>query len=271
VARGASPVTALHVLANSPVASLRALGFAGLAWITTFADEASAAELLDRSDAETGSAAGTDHAGPCDVLATVRAWAYATHHMVHGDDRDGLRHAEAGLSTPLDSGSRNLIHIDLSAVAAVCQLLLGQPELALQTVAWLDELDLPYYDGAQVAALVHLTVGELDTARALIERHARQAVTDRLSREAGDSVLLLAALARAEGDDALARRLLTGMGVGRQPATIRYGSHLADLLAVEDPRARWHGRSDPADPDGVLGAKLGLRTLRAELARRGWD
>jgi hypothetical protein len=122
-----------------------------------------------------------------------------------------------------------------------------------------------------MAALAHLALGELDTARALIERHARRAITGRLSREANDSVLLLAALARAEGDDGMARQLLAGAGVGRQPATVRYGTHLAELLGIEDPLTTWSGRDDPDDPDGVFGAKLAIRTLRAELVRRGWN
>lgn len=91
-----------------------------------------------------------------------------------------------------------------------------------------------------------------------------------VSREACDSVLLLAALAHTEGDDDTARRLLTGMGLGRQPATIGYSLHLAKLLGVEDPRTRVSSQVDPTNSDGVLDAKLGLRTLRAELARRGW-
>ena len=148
---------------------------------------------------------------------------------------------------------------------------MGQPEQSLDTIAWLSDLDLPFYDGVEAATLAHLALDDIDAARGLIARHARRASTDRLSREACDSVLLLAALARAEGDDASARRLLDGTGVPRQPATLAYSRRLAKLLGVEDPRTRFSNQIDPTHPDGVLGAKLAMKTLRAELARRGWD
>jgi predicted ATPase len=116
---------ALHILSNSPVASLRAQGFAGQAWVATFANGAIAAELLERSDAEMELAAASDEADLRDVISSFRAWAHAVHEMLHGDCRDGLRHAQAGLATSLDSDARHFFHVDLTAVAAVCQLLLS--------------------------------------------------------------------------------------------------------------------------------------------------
>ena len=262
---------ALRLLTNSPVAMLRALGFALKAWLAAPADGSSAAELLDRSDAEMALALASGDVDPGSVTASFRAWAHANKNLYDVDPRDALRHTQTCLSASPDPDTCNYIHIDATIIAAVCQIIIGQPETALDTIAWLSDLDLPFYDGAEAAALAHLALGDLDAARRLIERHARRASTDRLSREACDSVLLFAALARAEGDDASARRLLAGMGVGRQPATIAYSRRLAKLLGVEDPQTRFSSQIDPTHPDGVLGAKLGLRTLRAELARRGWD
>ena len=85
-------------------------------------------------------------------------------------------------------------------------------------------------------------------------------------------MLLLAALAKHVGEGDAARRFVLEAGVGRSPATVSFGRQLAARLGVADEYAAdTAALSDPDSPHGPLGATRSLRSLRAELTRRGWD
>jgi hypothetical protein len=79
-------------------------------------------------------------------------------------------------------------------------------------------------------------------------------------------VLLLAALADAEGDADTAIELIVEMGAGRSPVTIKYGEALAERLGVEPDAVDWAATS----ADDVLGIDRALAAVRRETARRGW-
>jgi hypothetical protein len=88
-----------------------------------------------------------------------------------------------------------------------------------------------------------------------------------------DSALLLAALARADGEDELARDILRHMGMGLEPATVVYSRHLADELGVaaqhaERQQLAWSHEGD--NPQGPSGTYLAAAAVSSELARRGW-
>jgi hypothetical protein len=55
-----------------------------------------------------------------------------------------------------------------AAVAGVCQIILGMPARALETVAELDACELAFYDGAEVRTLAHLQLGDIARARELL-------------------------------------------------------------------------------------------------------
>lgn len=159
-------------------------------------------------------------------------------------------------------------------LAAVCQIILGLPAQALDTVAELDAYGLAFYDGAEVRTLAHLELGDIDAAMHHLRIQVARGRTGRYSGEANDSVLLLAALARVEGDDATARELLLQSWFCRTDATIVYSHELARRLGVTEQHERYQRRAvafGSRSPEGINGIHLAMTALRAELTRRGWD
>jgi predicted ATPase/DNA-binding SARP family transcriptional activator len=158
-------------------------------------------------------------------------------------------------------------------MAAYCQTRIGEPEKALQTLSRLDPFHLPF-DAGTVRALVHLALGDFDHARQLIRSHAARGASGRFAQEAGDSVLLLAALADAEGDRQTAADLLLNTGIPGTTPAIVHADFLAEGLNIAAELAT-HKRKvwDPTgvSEHGTWGVKLSMNTLRCELTRRGWS
>ena len=118
-------------------------------------------------------------------------------------------------------------------MVAGLHLLVGEPATTLEQLETLGDYPFPYeIEGFR--ALAHLALGDLDTARDEIRLHAAEAMVGRLSMQANDTTLLLAALADAEGDQEKAAELIVEMGTGRSPITIKYGEELAQRLGVGD-------------------------------------
>jgi len=156
----------------------------------------------------------------------------------------------------------------------VCQIILGMPAQALDTVAELDAYGLAFYDGADVRTLAHLELGDIDAATQNLRIHVSRGRTGRYSGEANDSVLLLAALAHAEGDIATARELLLKSWFCRTDATIIFSHELARRLEVTDEHERCQRRAvtfGSRSPEGINGTHLAMTALQAGLTRRGWD
>jgi|GEM_PF-1458429 len=153
--------------------------------------------------------------------------------------------------------------------AAVSEVLVGQPQAALATVAQLNEFDLPFMDESGVRALAHLARGDTATATIFIRRLATRAATGLFRGESQDAMVLFAALAHFHNDHDIAWRLVLAAGEGRQPGSIAYGRHLARRLGIiDDYTSRIDEQmSQPNDPSG---ATRSMNALRAELARHGW-
>ena len=137
-----------------------------------------------------------------------------------------------------------------------------------------DAYGLAFYDGAEVRTLAHLELGDVDAAIQHLRIHAARGQTGRYSGEGNDSVLLLAALAHAEGDLATARTLLLQSWFCRTDATIIFSHELARRLEIADEHERRQHRAvtfGSRSPEGINGQHLAMTALRAELARRGWD
>ena len=159
-------------------------------------------------------------------------------------------------------------------LAGVCQIILGMPTQALETVAELDSYGLAFYDGADVRTLAHLELGDIEAAMHHLRIHAARGRTGRYSGEANDSVLLLAALTHAEGDLARARELLLQSWFCRTDATIIFSHELARRLEITDEHERRQRRAvtfGSRGPEGINGMHLAMSALREELARRSWD
>jgi tetratricopeptide (TPR) repeat protein len=207
-------------------------------------------------------------------VETVARWmltdARASQALRDGRAQDALDHADKMLEAPTDADDRGYSHVSVATVAATAKILLGHPEQALETIDWLGELDIEYYDGIEIRALAHLALGNLDEARRLIRVHATRGVSGRLHGEAADSVLLLAELARVEGDDALARHLLTKVGLARGHSTMRIAHDLAIGLDIADECTALLERDVSPDADRTKIAARTIAATRSELVRRGW-
>ncbi len=188
--------------------------------------------------------------------------------MKDGDFVLALEHATNILTDDTAGLDWTMGRIEVSNVAATCLVMTGRPHDALDTVAWLEGLETPYYDGSEIRAIAHLRLGDIDAAIDHIHPHAVRAATGRLPHESDESVALLAGLARAEGDDELARELLMCVGLGRQPSTGSYAISLARELGIADEVAahRVQMAYEVAGP-----ASVSRVALRAELDRRGWS
>ena len=92
-------------------------------------------------------------------------------------------------------------------------------------------------------ALAHLELGNIDAAMPYLRSHVANGRTGRFPGQANDSVLLLAAHARAEGDDPRARELLLSSWFCRTDATIIYSHELARRLDVVEEHERCQRRA----------------------------
>jgi predicted ATPase len=256
----ASAVAVADELTRSPRHNFRAIGWALIAWMNAFVAPEnvdallakSAEERNTRTDSNTSSSNAHAHA---EVLAL---WAPELVALMNGNfelSRD--------LSRELARGGGFVDAIIFVVSAAIADVMLGQPETALVTVAQLDEFDLPFMDGTEVRVLAHLALGNTDNAFGHLRRLATRAATGAYPGESDDAMLMFAALAHHQGDDDAARTFLLNAGQGRQPGTIAYGRHLARKLGIADAYLK--------QSQVEMGVVRSMNPLRTELTRRGWD
>jgi hypothetical protein len=161
------------------------------------------------------------------------------------------------------------VHIE----AAMCLMLLGEPKQALARAARIDGLPFGLGDNHAVTALAHLALGHVEVATQHIRDHALEAATGKVSRQCNDSLLMLAQLAHAEGDDPTAIDVLAKAGVCRSPSTIQCARVLARKLGVAEQHARGElecmTRQSTAE-HGPLGVRRAMAALHEEIRRPGW-
>ncbi len=207
------------------------------------------AELNHNDDANTG---------PSDVLAATLLCEWAVRQnsaLIGGDFEEAADVYQRVIAAP-GNVMRSVWMIYMSVESAMAEVMIGRPDVALTTVAALDEYDLPTMDGTDVRALAHLALGDIDKATEHIRLHAKRAATGRYSRESNDAMLLLAALAHHNGDDGAARRLMLDAGLGRSSSSIGHALHLAGQLDIADAYAAgMHELRQPGNPHGPLGAR----------------
>jgi predicted ATPase/class 3 adenylate cyclase len=253
-------IAAVYELTRSPQAVIRALGWACIAFLNAFGAPENVDGLLAKSAKERSE--GTESAErSSDAQAVARTWALWATEVVALMSGDFER--SRNLSRELARTCRYVDAVIFVVAAAVADVMLGQPETALATVAPLDELDLPFMDGTEVRVLAHLALGNTDTALGHLRRLATRAATGVYQSESDDAMLMFAALAHHEGDDETARHFLLNAGQGRQPGTIAYGRHLARKLEIADAYLE--------QSQVEMFVVRSMKPLRAELTRRGWD
>jgi predicted ATPase len=259
-------------LTRSSSASMRAIGHLALGVATPFAD-IDTTDHVERARAELAAAEAAAGDPTNEVIGALIAWVEGRVAAGHGDYAGALQGCTTFLATCRALDFYPTPTPRAAKHAAVCQILLGDPAAALDTAAWLADFDASTFDIEDIRALALLAQGRPDDARSAIAAHATRGLSGRMLGQFCDSVLLLAALAHAEGDDDRARHLLLNMGAGLEPGIIIYSRHLAaELGAGGEHAARQRAALTYADdsPEGYNGTRTAATAVRAELTRRGW-
>jgi predicted ATPase len=263
-------------LAASPDPRARCLANAGMAIPTALYFHDATVELHATAAADLAIARESVPGSATEAAAATFLFARSVHMAYSRDYRSALQLLVEG-SPDLDAQHHvSTFDLTIRFDAAIYQILVGEPEAALRTLESLDlaQFAYAYGDHHDYRALAHLALGEHERAIEHLRAHAALAATGLRPRQSNDSVLILAALAHTEGDDDRARELLLDMGMGQTCATVAYSRELAERLAVGDEfRAREVFVTTPEAlaEHGVLGSTTAARTLRNELARRGWS
>jgi predicted ATPase len=116
-------------------------------------------------------------------------------------------------------------------------------------------------------ALAAVAGSDREAARMTARQHALDAFAGRVGHAEGDALILLAELARREGDDDRARELLIGVGAARGQASALTASRLAAMLGVTT-EIEAAFREHFSDPAWLLDRPK--RVLLDEIDRRGW-
>jgi predicted ATPase/DNA-binding SARP family transcriptional activator len=260
-------------LTSSDEATLRAVGFVLLAYLVAMSEPDDALACLDQARAALEAAPAVSAAVEADVVGML-TYVPAVLAADRADYVTGLRCAREVIAIEEANDHWTVQTVSATQLAAGCLLVLGDADGALRTLGTLDLFDLTFYEGDDIRALAHIALGELDEARRRVRSHAERSTSGRVSGQACDSALLLAALADAEGDADSAIELLLDMGIGRHAATRMFSVELARRLGVaeefgERRRRAFSYRRD--SEQGPTGASVALAAVRRDLARRGWD
>ena len=209
-----------------------------------------------------------------DVIAGCVPYVRARIEATAGDYTSALRDTQAFLTAQKTADFYLTITSRAVKQAAVCEILLGRPESALRTIQWLDQFDFVGSNTDDVQALSYLALGDLVAAERHVRVHAARAMTGRLLGETCDSAALLAALADAEGNGSVARKLVLQMGMGQEAAMIIYSNHLAAKLGIaaeHTERRRLAMGYHAGSAEGPSGSRMATAVVRNEVRRRGWD
>lgn len=208
---------------------------------------------------------------PGDDAISAAAHLEAVSGMVHMYLRDydsGLNHERtaidlyAQLGHQSENSAQSLMNEGLNA------LLAGDPHTALQAATRYSDARPGLGTGDELKALAHVALGELDEARDATRVYAHAAASGRVVQQPTEALLLLAVLADAEGDRAIARDLVLNMGRCRSSQTIHYAVHIADQLGV--PGEYQASQSAITSTDIKHRAVQDLQTLQTEMTRRDW-
>jgi predicted ATPase/class 3 adenylate cyclase len=265
---------AAEQLTRSATGITRALGYTALVVSTPFADRATGHPDLDRAKLELAAAGGTCPDWLGELIAGLISWVEGRAAASRGDFDEALRGCRAYLAQCDSLDYHPTTTPRTVKYAATCEILLGDPTSAIETVASLARFDASIFPTEDILGLALLARGELTDALPVVYAHAKRGLSGRMPGEVCDSAFLLAALAQAEGEDDHARDLLRQMGAGLEPGVILYSRHLAERLGIGAEHADRQRRAltyPSTSAQGLIGTRLATTAVRAELARRGWD
>ena len=255
-----------RLLQDSVLPACRVIGSGCLAFVSAFRSPEVVAGHLERGHRDLALAHAEQPGLNSNLAQSMLASMEALLLIYAGDYHEALALAD---QIPQDADQFGYRTVDDGLriyIIAGLHLLVGDPATALEQLESLAGYPFPY-EVEGFRALAYLALGDLDTARTEIRLHAAEAMVGRLSMQANDTALLLAALADAEGDHEKAAELIVEMGSGRSPITIKYGEELAQQLGVGDAYARQFVGTRTGD---YLGVDRAMAAVRDEAARRGW-
>ncbi len=271
---------AARALTESPHAVMRAIGHGALGVPTPFADTDSLAEV-ERGRAELAATQAADHELRQDLVAACLRWVEGRVAAAHGDLVAGLEGCVDFLAGCREIDYHLTITPRAAKLAAICQILLGNPDGAIDTMSWLEELAPGVFKTDDIRAYALLAQDRIADAEPVVRGQAKGGLSSGLpgpvpiATGVCDSVVLLAALAHAEGDDSEAANLLRQMGAGLEPGVILMSRHLAEQLGfayehadLQQQRALTYSATDP---QGFNGTRIAADAVRAELTRRSWE
>ncbi|MGA7759858.1 MAG: adenylate/guanylate cyclase domain-containing protein [Ilumatobacteraceae bacterium] len=150
-----------------------------------------------------------------------------------------------------------------------CHLLLGRPHeaLALATRSAPTRSNFGTLD--YHVALAQVAVGDIEGAKPLLQRLAHRSASGRTRLEAGTMLLVLAELARAEGDLDTARRLLLTTLGRRTVELYAYARHVAAELGIAEEFAQLPMAIEFEGQ--VADQRASIEVVQAEIRRRNWD
>ena len=255
-----------RVLQDSALPACRVIGSGCVAFISAFRSPEVVAGHLERGHRDLALAHAEQPGLNSNLAQSMLASMEALLLIYAGDYHTALARADQIPQDADQFGHRTVDDGLRIYITAGLHLLVGDPATTLERLELLGDYPFPY-EVEGFRALAHLALGDLDTAREEIRLHAAEAMVGRLSMQANDTTLLLAALADAEGDHEKAAELIVEMGSGRSPITIKYGEELAQQLGVGDAYASQFVGTRTGD---YLGVDRAMSAVRDEAARRGW-
>lgn len=189
-----------------------------------------------------------------------------------GEPESAIGHAAMAGMHQDELGFESEMSIFRWMTTAMGALLTGDPSTALKVADDYTAADSPFATGDEIRAIAHAQMGDLSSARAAAQAHAKVAVTGRVPQQATDCLLVLGALSNAEGDAATANRLIANLGICRHSELNGYGEQLAAQLGVSDEYQASQVRliTDKGDAIRQKSAE-DIETLHQEMTRRGWQ
>ncbi len=190
--------------------------------------------------------------------------------LFEGNYVGALESSEAAVAA-WDGISDDEAIVQSARTATVCHLILDQPDRALAAAERTTNVRSLFGSNSFHLALSHIALGGTAESEQLLADLAHHTTFGRVRFESGSMLLVFAALAHAENDEANARRLLMTTPNRRSIELYAYSDHLAERLGIRSQYAalsrKYRGLPDVEESH----SRRCIEAVRAEMARRNWN
>jgi predicted ATPase/class 3 adenylate cyclase len=256
-------------ISDSSVAYLRTFGLGFHGWAISYSQPDRSKQLIGQAGDELERSR-NDVPGRNTELAAIMLLLYRAGHLCVDFDYDAALDDALQARTIEETLDYWPSPFGPLSMQAMVLLVLGQPDESLRLMETVDRRIMRETQVANAELLRALALVECgdDERFGLVREFAVRGTRRRYAYEPNDCVVLLAALALSEGDDATARELVLQAGTGSGWAVI-VADHLAHRLDVTQERRRRILESIRSR-DTARNTDLAAETLLTELERRGW-